>query len=342
MSASPSGGAAVTTPDDWRPSATPGVLALRAQLLRAARGAMEQRNILEVETPLLGEATVTDPAIHSLAVTGGSAPRYLQTSPEFYLKRLLAAGMPDIYQLGRVFRGGEHGRRHHSEFTMLEWYRRSTGPLDAFIAETLQVIAEIAAAVNAPLEPPRVMEYRALFREHAGLDPLTADANALAARAGELFGDSVARLRGLQDLGRDDWLDLLFAEAVLPQLPGGRCVAVRDYPASQAALARLNPHGHRDGPATARRFEVMLNGLEIANGYHELADADEQRARFARDCAARRKRGLAEVTPDEKLLAALAAGLPDCYGVAAGLDRLLMALTGSQDIAAVTAFVPPR
>jgi lysyl-tRNA synthetase class 2 len=310
--------------DDWRPAASPAARALRAELLAAVRGFFARRGVLEVETPLLASHGVTDPAIEPLVVQGGAivpAPRYLQTSPEYAMKRLLAAGSGPIYQLGRAFRDGEAGRRHNPEFTLLEWYRPGFDH-HALMAEVGELLEHCLGRTGW-----RKVSYGDLFRDHFDLDPHRAGTGALAALArAEL--DS-----GGLELDRDGWLDLLLSHRIEPALEG--IVCVHGYPASQAALARIDT----SGPVpVAERFEFYVDGLELANGYHELTDPAEQARRFAADNASRRRRGLAERAADPRLLAALEAGLPPCSGVALGFDRLVMAATGAASLGEVLAF----
>ncbi len=320
----------------------------------AVRTFFAERDVLEVETPLLAAATVTDPHLCSLvtrygaAAAGGAGRRlYLQTSPEFAMKRLLAAGSGAVYQLGRAFRDGEAGRRHNPEFTLLEWYRpgfdhhRLMDEVEELLAATLG-----GAQGGRPAER---LTYAEVFARHVGVDPFRDPPERLrdAARAasGAAAGPGAERL---PDLGedRDAWLDLLMATAIEPRLgwdgaPGDgrpRATFVHDYPAAQAALARIRPPAAPDEPALAERFELFVAGVELANGFHELADPDEQRRRFERDLAVRRAWGLPEVEMDERLLAALEAGLPPCAGVALGFDRLVMLATGAESIAEVLAF----
>ncbi|MFV8818751.1 EF-P lysine aminoacylase EpmA [Haliea sp. E17] len=310
----------------WQPSADLEALRARARLLQAVRGFFDSRDVLEVETPQLCEAGVTDPAIENLALTAGvslSRPRYLQSSPEYAMKRLLAAGSGPIYQVSRVFRDGEAGRRHNPEFSLLEWYRPGF--------DLLQLMDEVAALVQACIgeQPVQFTSYRALFQRELGLDPLRATVAELEVLArnhldpGTLAGD------------RDLWLDLLMSHLVEPRLAGRGLCFVYHYPASQAALARVVEDA---GELVAERFELYVDGVEIANGYHELTAADEQRQRFERDNARRRAQGQPERPLDERLLAALAAGMPDCSGVALGLDRLLMLALGRDSISQVLAF----
>jgi len=298
----------------------------RARLLAAVRGFFAQRGVLEVVTPVLGRAADPEPEIQPFRVAAPEGDRYLQTSPEFHMKRLLAAGSGPIYQISHAFRAGEAGRRHNPEFLLLEWYWPG---FDHF-----RLMDEVADLVNQVLGrslPVERIAYRKLFLEHLDLDPLAADEATLAATARRL-GFDVAGLSG-----RDAWLELLMAMVIEPELGRGRLTFVHGYPASQAALARLDP----DDPRVARRFELYLEGVELANGYHELADAAEQRARFEAHNAERRRRGLPVLPLDEALLAALAQGLPDCAGVALGLDRLLMLSRGADRLDAVLEFPWP-
>lgn len=312
---------------DWRPGALHGALQARAALLASIRAFFAARDVLEVETPLLCSRGITDPAIEPLLVSGGlsvgSGSRYLQTSPEYAMKRLLAAGSGSIYQISKAFRDGEAGSRHNPEFTLLEWYRPG---LDHH-----QLMVEVAALVCACLgeRPWQALSYRDLFRHSIGVDPFADSLPALQRKARELV--DVGVLTGDRDL----WLDLLLTHAVEPWLAGQGLCFVYDYPPRQAALARL---GERDGYRVGERFELYVDGVELANGYHELADAAEQRARFEDDNQRRRARGQPQRPLDEALLAALAAGLPDCSGVALGVDRLLLLATGETDIRRLLAF----
>lgn len=317
---------------DWQPTAGPEALRLRARLNATIRAFFADRGVLEVETPVLSVAGNTDPNIASFALEfsgrtdGAPRTRWLRTSPEFALKRLLAAGVGDCYELGRVFRDGEAGGRHNPEFTMLEWYRVGW--------DHLQLVEETAALVRAALAlvgrdaTLRVVAYRDLYRERIGLDPFTATDQALRAALGDVQIDP-------EGLERDDWLDLLMTHRLQPSFATGTLLAVEGYPASQCALASVRGSG---AEATAERFELYLGPLELANGYHELTDATEQATRFARDRARRQRRGAAAPPADARLLAAMAHGLPACAGVALGIDRLLMALMDTPRIADVLAF----
>ena len=296
-------------------------------MLSRARTFFSDRNVLEVETPTLNRATASDPQIQSCYVeTSGSSELILQTSPESYMKRLLAAGYPDIYSICRVFRDGEVGQRHQPEFTMIEWYRHGFD-LDSIIAETISLIGAVAESpVQGEIQD---IEYRDAFLELAGIDPFTASISEMAQA-----GDADPALRSSIGDDRDAWLDLLLSTRVATRLPTDRLTVLRHYPASQAALARLCP----GDPTVADRFEVFFGSLELANGFVELRDAAEQHHRIEADNAAREAAGLRAVPVDEALLAALESGLPACAGVAAGLDRLLMVALGKSDIREVLTF----
>lgn len=322
--------------EDWRPGPDVAALRLRARLNRLIRDFFDQRDVLEVETPLMSAAANTDPNIRSFALRysgpqpGASRLRYLRTSPEFPLKRLLSAGVGDCYELGRVFRDGECGGRHNPEFTLLEWYRRGFDHY-RLMDEVAELLLSTFALVGRSLSVRR-LSYRALFRAHVGLDPALADVREL---QDALAGHDV-HAEGLQ---RDDWLDLILTHCIEPALSPDELLLLHDFPASQCALARIGGEG---ADAYACRFEAYVGGVELANGYHELSDAREQRQRFEQDNRRRHERGDPELPIDERLLAALEHGLPDCAGVALGMDRLMMLLTGSARIDEVIAFAGPR
>ncbi len=294
------------------------------------------KGVLEVETPLLSSAATTDPQIHSFETRyqgPGAAqgrPLYLATSPEFAMKRLLAAGSGPIYQVCKAFRQGEAGRLHNPEFTLLEWYRPG---FDHFqlMDEVEQLVIELADG-RLPDAAAERLSYAALFQRHLGLDPHTADSETLARCAA-----GFPALAGLSGLGRDGWLDLLMSHVIQPRLGQGRLTFVYHYPASQAALARIRQPA-ADAPAVAERFELFYRGVELANGFHELTDSAEQRARFERDRAQRHVQGLPFMPMDERLLAALGEGLPPCAGVALGLDRLLLVFNGLTQLSDTVAF----
>lgn len=313
---------------DWRPTATREALLRRAQMLGVARRFFASRGVLEVETPVLSAAAASDPQIESLVTRIAGIPGrfFLCTSPEFAMKRLLAAGSGDIYQLGRVFRDGERGRWHNPEFTLLEWYR--LGFDDVRLMDEVETLVAELLAPGRTLAAAERLTYAEAMRRHAGLDAhgaSDADLNRAAARFG---------LTAPGDLDRDGKLDLLMGLAVGPRLGRERPCFVCDYPASQASLARLKP----GAPPVAARFELYLDGIELANGFHELGDSREQRERFDRDLALRRARGQAEPPLDERLIAALAAGLPECAGVALGFDRLVALALGEEGLERAMAF----
>ena len=307
----------------WRPGADLAVIRARAELLAASRRFFADRGILEVETPLLCSHGVSDPSIDSFALPLEGGERYLQSSPEFAMKRLLAAGSGPIYQVTRAFRRGEAGPRHNPEFSLLEWYRPGF--------DHHQLMAEVAELVACCIgeRPWRKCSYRELFEDLLAIDPMTATDAVVEARARAHV--DVGAMSG----GRDLWLDLLMSHVIEPRLSGPDLVFVYDYPVTQAALAVL---GTSDGQRVAHRFELYIDGVELANGYFELTDVDEQRRRFESDNAGRSTRGQPQMPVDHRLLAALASGLPACSGVALGLDRLLMLATGERDIRRVLAF----
>lgn len=320
---------------DWKPTSSLRILKKRAYMLRQARCFFDGRNVLEVETPILTRTGSTDPYLSNVRcqlATHRGVDFYLQTSPEFAMKRMLAAGSPDIYQICKVFRDRELGSVHQPEFTMLEWYRKGI-TLDEMIEETCSLITALCRAdpreTNQSLLVARkAYRYQDLFRQVAGLDPLQASTDELvqcAKQKTELVTPEFVRQLG-ED--RKAWLDFLLSHLIIPDLPNAGLVVIQDYPAEQAALARLKPDDER----YAERFEIFFRGLELANGYRELLEPVEQRRRFEDD---RRQRSYADkhdIPIDEALLAALEEGLPDCCGVAVGFDRLLMSLYDLADI----------
>jgi lysyl-tRNA synthetase class 2 len=357
----------------WRPTATRAALQRRARLLAGAREFFAARGVLEVETPILSAAGVSDPQIESLVThlggtpgsgisggatsggsisgggtsggsisgsatpggsisgggtSGGGMPGrfFLSTSPEFPMKRLLAAGSGDIYQVCKVFRDAEHGRWHNPEFTLLEWYRVGFDDA-ALMSEVEQLVRELLAPERRLATAERVT-YAADMQRHAGVDPY-ASTDAELDYAAARFGIACEAA-----LERDAKLDLLMGFIVGPRLGCDRPCFVCDYPASQASLARLKP----GPPPVAARFELYLDGIELANGFHELSDAGEQRSRFAQDLATRRARRQPLPPMDERLLAALESGMPDCAGVALGFDRLVAIVLGAKRLSQTMAF----
>lgn len=315
---------------DWRPGATLDTLRQRAELLTRLRNYFAKQGVLEVETPLLASAGTTDPHIPSFGFADtvlpgqdGSTQRYLSTSPEFFMKRMLAAGSGPIYQVCKAFRQGEQGRHHNPEFTLLEWYRPGF--------DHHRLMQDVAALVNKLAEglrefgPVEYLTYHDCFQQQLGMDPHTATAQALRDCAQQ---NGLPMVSGLTDDDRDGWLDLLMSLSVQPQLGRDHLCFIYDYPESQAALARVRP----GNPAIAERFELFIDGIELANGFHELQDANEQRARFGADLARRQTEGLEPIVLDERLIGALEAGLPACAGVALGLDRLQMVFSGEKHL----------
>ncbi len=314
--------------ESWRPTANLASLKIRAAMLGAARRFFAARNVMEVETPILSSAAVSDPHIESLQtmVAGSGTPFYLCTSPEYAMKRLLAAGSGDIYQICKVFRDAERGRWHNPEFTLIEWYRLGF--------DDSALMSEVEALLGEMLAPYRVihaaerLSYSAALRHHAGVDAHGAsDRELLEAAAHHGIVCDAA-------LDRDAKLDLLMAMVVGPALGRQRPCFIYDYPAAQAALARIKP----GLPAVAARFELYVDGIELANGFQELVDTREQRARFAQDLSVRRGRGQVQPPLDERLLAALGAGVPACAGVALGFDRLVALASGAARLQDAMAF----
>ena len=310
---------------DWRPTASIATLELRASMLRAAREYFTATRALEVETPTLSVAAVSDVHLASVAATANGQARYLHTSPEYAMKRLLAAGSGDVWQICRVYRDGERGSQHNPEFTLIEWYRLG---LDHHALMT-----DLERLVGAMLPPARAsdrgerLSYREAVQLHAGVDALRDPIPVLIERLRSADIDVPADLQH----DRDACLDLIMSTLVGPKLGRERLCFIYDYPASQAALARVRGE-------VASRFEAYLDGVELANGFHELGDAAEQRARFLADLREREKRGLPATPLDERFLAALAHGLPECSGVALGFDRLVMCAAQVKRIDEVLAF----
>jgi lysyl-tRNA synthetase class 2 len=297
-------------------------------MLKTARAFFEHRGVLEVETPILSAAAVSDPQIESLAtqIAGLAGRRYLCPSPEYAMKRLLAAGSGDIYQICKVFRDAERGRWHNPEFTMIEWYR--VGLDDAALMNEVEALIGALLAPVRRLGPAERLSYSEALQRHAGVDAFNSTDDELldAARRHGIHCDA--------QLDRDAKLDLLMGLIVGPRLGRGNPCFVCDYPATQAALARLKP----GLPQMAARFELYLDGLELANGFHELAQPEEQRARFMKDLLLRAARAQVQPPLDENFLAALKSGLPDCAGVALGFDRLVAIALGADKLADAMAF----
>ncbi|ODP98971.1 MULTISPECIES: elongation factor P--(R)-beta-lysine ligase [unclassified Salinivibrio] len=318
----------------WQPTASMTQLKKRSAIIARIRQFFAERAVWEVDTPALSQAAVTDVHLHSFSTSlvgpgfAKGLPLYLMTSPEFHMKRLLAAGSGAIYQISKAFRNEEAGRYHNPEFTMLEWYRPDF--------DHHQLMDEMDALLQAVLrcQGATRMSYQAAFQSCTGLCPLRADIDQLRA---------LAATQGLADITEDETdkdtlLQLLFSVMVEPNIGQQAPAFVYDFPASQAALAKIS----EADPRVAHRFEVYFQGIELANGFYELQDAQEQRRRFEADNAMRVARGLRPQPIDQHLLAALDAGLPDCAGVALGIDRLVMLALGCDHIDAVTAFPVSR
>jgi len=314
--------------ESWRPQAGPAVAANRARLLRRAREFFDARGILEVDTPALTKFPVTDPRIESL--TAGSAMEpglFLHTSPEYKMKRLVAAGFGDIYQICKVFRDGERGRNHLPEFTLVEWYRLNFG-LQEIMRETIGFVALLLARPGLA-SSAEFLSYEEAFQKTVSLSPRTAE---IADLVDSMHVDE--QLRSALGDDTDAWLDLVLTHKIVPEFAQDRLTVIFHYPASQAALARICP----DDAMVADRFEVFYGSLELANGFVELTDADEQLTRFERDRQTRRKNAATVHPLDHQLLSALRAGLPPCAGVAVGFDRMMMLHEDKSDISAITNF----
>lgn len=301
----------------WSPSAPRTALVARQQLYRHIREYFYHRDVLEVETPLLSQAPVADPNITPMQ----AEQRWLHTSPEYAMKRLLCAGYGDIYQICKVFRHGEAGRRHNPEFSMLEWYR---------VGWTHQQLMDEVAQLLQRLLTPRFtdlaclhLSYAQAFSQYAQLDVHHCSDQDIAQRGQQLANADLA-------LDRDGWLDVIMSHQVEPGLPHNTLVFIDQFPASQAALAQLAHNAQ--GVLIAQRFEVFFNGMELANGYQELTDAEQQLQRFQHELQG------TERPHDAHLIAALEHGLPDCAGVALGLDRVLVHLLAADNIAQVLSF----
>lgn len=317
---------------DWQPTADIDTLKRRARLLADVRRFFAGRDVLEVDTPILSQAAPTATYLDSFRSNyqpPGCEPKtyFLQTSPEFSMKRLLAAGSGDIYQVAKVFRHGELGRLHNPEFTMLEWYRPALdyAGLMQEVDELLQQVAAMPAA--------RKISYHAVFQQYLELDIEQADAHTLKQI-------SLTAISGLPDdwrTDRDGWLEMLMSEIIEPQLKQlQQPVIIYDFPASQAQLAKV--YQNQDGIKVAARFEVYAGGLELANGYDECLDATELRGRFEADNKQRHQQGKTQMPVDERLLEAIQSGLPPCTGVALGLDRLLMLVVNKTCLSDVLSF----
>jgi lysyl-tRNA synthetase class 2 len=312
---------------DWQPVSSVEALLGRAKIIEQLRTFFAERSVMEVETPLLGAHSVSDPhmdAIRAESPSGATAPYFLQTSPEYAMKRMLAAGFGSIFQICKSFRQGEQGSRHNPEFTMLEWYRPGFDHFDL-----MEEVSELFVLVLR-CNPCKKITYRKLFEQFLNVDPHSENSASL---------ERIARSHidvQMQSDNKDDWLNLLLAEVIEPQIGIDSPLFIYNYPASQCALAKVNTDD--EGVLVAERFELYFRGMELANGYHELTNADEQRDRFAKDRLLRQQLNRPDVGIDQKFLAALDRGLPDCAGVALGVDRLVMIALGVDSIDQVLSF----
>lgn len=323
---------------EWKPACDLKFLRLRAKMLETIRYFFKEISVLEVETPLLCQATGTDPQLDFFSSIYHCAANkkqqndkvlYLQTSPEFAMKRLLAAGSGSIFQLCKAFRNGESGRFHNPEFTILEWYRIGFS-LNELMDEVAELLFELLdfQSVNKVAEKTTYVE---LFEKHTGLSPLV-----FCQKSYQQYADNNGIKDAVSLCGSDHsmWLDFIFSFKIQPALSDSTLIMVYQYPAIQSSLARLNP----DDSRVADRFEVFINGVEVGNGFFELADAVEQEKRFDEENQIRKMKGLEEVDKDRLFLGALNSGLPDCSGVALGIDRLLLIKENMKSLSDVMAF----
>lgn len=319
----------------WQPTASLEMLQTRARVLLQLRAFFTEKDVLEVTTPILSQAGNPEPSISAFVTQEYESPShkiqpsFLNTSPEFAMKRLLAAGYGSIFQITQAFRQDEQGIKHNPEFTLLEWYRLDFDH-HALMGE-LNALIRYVATDFLSLERSQFYTYRDAMLQFADVDPFKADIAELKQATVKAGIDAV----GLDDADdKDVWLDLLMSQVVEKKLPSNCPVFIYDYPASQAALAKIS----NESPDLAARFELYINGIELANGYHELSNAAEQAARFQLQQEQRKKSGLPGIPADYRLIAALKQGLPECAGVALGIDRLLMVLTGAKHINEVLTF----
>jgi lysyl-tRNA synthetase class 2 len=316
---------------DWQPVSSVELLRGRAKIIDELRRFFAERSVMEVETPLLGAYSVSDPhmdAIKAESPFGVAAPYFLQTSPEYAMKRMLAAGFGSIFQICKSFRRGEQGSRHNPEFTMLEWYRPG---FDHFAL--MEEVSDLLVLVLR-CGPCKKISYRKLFEQFLNVDPHVENCASL-----ERLARSHMDVQ-MQSENKDDWLNLLMAEIIEPQAGIDAPLFIYNYPASQCALAKVNTD--EQGVLVAERFELYVQGIELANGYHELTNASEQRDRFKQDKHRRQQLGRPDVSIDPKFLAALDRGLPACAGVALGVDRLVMIALGVGSIDQVLSFPSSR
>jgi elongation factor P--(R)-beta-lysine ligase len=313
----------MTSDNSWQPTASLDIIRKRAALLWQIRDFMDRHDILEVDTPVLSHFAVTDPYIQSMTTSNAYAKDrllYLHTSPEYCMKRLLAAGTESIYQIAHVFRDEENGKRHHTEFTMLEWYRLGY--------DYYQLMDDVSSLLmDIGLSNPKRMTYKEAFIETVQIDPHSANIKELQTISGGFgWGDDSDDHHAL--------LDYIFSEAVIKKLDNSQPLFIYDYPECMAALSTLK----EGSPRVAERFELFVNGMEVANGFNELCDVAEQRKRFESELQNRKDKGLNSIPIDPHFLAALESGLPKSAGVAVGIDRLMMVLSGKDDIKEVITF----
>jgi len=310
--------------NNWHPTADIADLKLRAKILVNIRHFFAERNIFEVETPLMCSAPVTDPFLEALSFNYNNKTWYIQTSPEYAMKRLLCAGSGSIYQICKAFRSDEVGRLHHPEFTMLEWYHIGFDHHDLMMEmdEFLQYVIHT--------KPAKKVSYQQIFEQYLNINP-----HSIADEELKMITQTSCGIAPDHKLDRDDYLNLLLTHIIEPELKSALCpIFIYDYPASQAALAKIR----QDNPPVAERFEVYIQGIELANGYHELTDVLEQKWRFDQDIEKRKKLNYPIVPMDNYLLSALESGLPDCAGVALGIDRLVMIAAQKESLSEIMAF----
>lgn len=307
----------------WQPACSHDAIKARAELYAQVRAFFFERKVLEVETPILSRSGSTDPYLDSLRIEEEQT-LFLQTSPEFAMKRLLASDIGDIYQICKSFRRNEAGSRHNPEFTMLEWYRVGWN-LDALMIE----ISKLVRCVLGCSEPT-TLTYKQAFLDVLGINPFQASLSVLRDCCESRAGFDAS------ELDRDGCLDLLVSHCIEPTLGLDQPCFLTDYPASQASLARIEKDA--DGDFVGKRAELYVQGIELANAYDELTDANEQARRFEQDRSLRAELGLSDVAADANLVSALKSGLPECAGVALGLDRLLMLKLGANNLSDVLAF----
>ncbi|WP_262964430.1 EF-P lysine aminoacylase EpmA [Methylobacter psychrophilus] len=319
--------------NEWRPTCSVDMMRLRAQVLKDIRQFFSARAVLEVETPLLGNSCGTDPQLDFFTTDFCLPPLqqglFLQTSPEFAMKRLLAAGSGSIYQIGKAFRNGESGRFHNPEFTLLEWYQ-----VGFTLPQLMDEIAELMTVLFAgrkDLSPTQRTSYQEVFQLYTGLNPLEFSCQDYCAYA--RYND-LSEAIDICGIDHGLWLDFIFSHRVQPNLGENAVCMVYDYPSCQSSLARVN----ECNPEVTDRVEIFINGIELGNGYYELIDSQEQSRRFDEEIVVRQQRKRPVTVKDKHLVAALESGLPECSGMAIGLDRLLMLMTNSATINEVLNF----